>query len=279
MTLSSPMGRRLPLWDFFEFNCARPEAVEKSKRMRATLVQRSLLTVALALSLHMGLAQDFHKTYPISAGGQIVIGNSLGNIKVVGYKGDSIEVLGFKRGSGHEAIEIADNSSPGGIELFPRYPNEPGGGTVMDLEVRVPIEKPFNFSRLFSYAGDVEVSNVKGRVRVRSVKGKVEVKDVSGLVFASSVSGDVNAEINRSQGRSDMRFSSISGNIRVLAPAKLEALIDMSSATGLLRSDFPIEIQERRYGPGRTARGRLGSGTQILHITSVSGSVSLLQKQ
>jgi hypothetical protein len=247
--------------------------------MCATLVQKSLLTIALALSLHLGLAQDFHKTYPVSAGGQIVIGNSLGNIKVLGYKGDGIEVLGFKRGSERETIEIADNSSVDRIELFPRYPNDFGGATIVDFEVHVPLEKPFNFSRLFSYSGDVEVSNVNGRVWVRSVKGRVEVKDVSGLVFASSVRGDVSAEIKQARGRSDMRFSSISGNIKVLAPAKLDALIDMSSSTGLLRSDFPIEIQERRYGPGRIGRGRLGSGTQILHITSVSGSVNLLQKQ
>jgi len=236
------------------------------------------MTVALALTLRLGLAQDFHKSYFISAGGQIVIGNSLGNIKVAGYKGDGIEVLGFKRGTERDTIEIADNSSGDRIELFPKYPNNRSGGSIVDFEVRVPIEKAFNFSRLFSYAGDVEVSNVNGRIWVRSVKGKVTVKDVSGLVFASSLSGDVSAEIDQVQGRNDMRFSSISGNIKVLAPAKLDALIEMSSSTGLLRTDFPIEIQERRYGPGRMARGRLGSGTQILHITSVSGSVNLLQK-
>jgi hypothetical protein len=246
--------------------------------MSPAFLQRNLMTVVLVLSVRLGLAQDFHKSYPISAGGQIVIGNSLGNIKVTGYKGDDIEVLGFKREPEREAVEIADASSADRIELFPRYPNDQSGGSIVDFEIRVPLEKPFNFSRLFSYAGDVEVSNVNGRIWARSVKGKVEVKDVTGLVFASSVSGDVNAEIDQVRGRSDMRFSSISGNIKVLAPAKLDALIDMSSSTGLLRSDFPIEIQEKRYGPGRTGRGRLGLGTQILHITSVSGSVNLLRR-
>jgi hypothetical protein len=248
--------------------------------MCANFPQRGIFIIALALSVQLSAAQDFHKNYPLSAGGQIIIGNNLGNIKVTGYKGDSIEVLASRRGSEHEgdAVEIADNSSGDRIELFPKHGDDQSRWAVVDFEVRVPSAMPFNFSRLSSFAGNVEVSNVNGRIRAESVKGNVEVKDVTGLVSASSVSGEVFAEIGQARGRNNMRFWSISGNIKVLAPPQLDALIDMSSSTGALRTDFPIEIQERRYGPGRMARGRLGLGSQILHITSVSGSVNLLQK-
>ena len=75
-----------------------------------------------------------------------------------------------------------------------------------------------------------------------------------------------------------MNFTSISGNINVTAAAGLGAFVDMSSATGMLKTDFPIEIQERRYGPGRSARGRVGSGQQLLRMASVSGNVNLVQK-
>jgi DUF4097 and DUF4098 domain-containing protein YvlB len=72
-----------------------------------------------------------------------------------------------------------------------------------------------------------------------------------------------------------MKFSSVSGNVAVRAPASLDADIEMSSVSGSLKTDFPIEIQERRYGPGRSARGRLGGGASNLRITSVSGRISL----
>ncbi len=75
-----------------------------------------------------------------------------------------------------------------------------------------------------------------------------------------------------------MTFRSISGNVEVSAPSNLDALVDMSTASGMLKTDFPIDVQERRYGPGREARGRLGSGKQILWINSQSGRVSLIQK-
>jgi DUF4097 and DUF4098 domain-containing protein YvlB len=74
-----------------------------------------------------------------------------------------------------------------------------------------------------------------------------------------------------------MKFTSISGNVTVRAPASLDASISISTLSGTLKTDFPIEIQQRRYMPGSSARGRLGSGTQNIVIRSVSGRVSLLK--
>jgi DUF4097 and DUF4098 domain-containing protein YvlB len=142
----------------------------------------------------------------------------------------------------------------------------------------VPASVDYNFTRISSFGGNVEVSRIGGRLRAESVRGNIEIRDVRGLVSAKSVSGNVNVEIAQGQVPSHMRFTSISGNIDVSAPLKFDAVIDMSSASGLLRTDFPIDVQERRYGPGRTARGRLGSGGRVLYISSVSGRVSLIHK-
>ena len=127
----------------------------------------------------------------------------------------------------------------------------------------------------------MEVSNVTGKLRAETIKGDIDVKDVNGQISVSSVSGDVRVDISRIlQRRNVMILSSISGNIEVRAPSNLEALIKISSSNGLLRSDFPIEIQEMRYGPGKFARGILGSGQRSLslNIRSVSGQVSLIKK-
>ena len=242
------------------------------------MMRTSMIGLALFFTLQWAFAQDFQKTYDLSAGGQIVIGNFLGNVKVTGYSGTSVEIKAYKKGADRDLIQITDLSFGNRVELMTRYPQFYSGTSTVDFEVRVPTSVEFNFNRLSSFGGNVEVNNVFGRLRAESVRGNVEVKDVRGLVSASSVSGNVSAEIDRTQGPSNMRFTSISGNIDVSAPSNLDALIDMSSASGLLRTDFPIDIQERRYGPGRWARGKLGSGKQIIHISSVSGRVSLIQR-
>jgi hypothetical protein len=243
------------------------------------MMRTGFVSLAIAFSLQLGLAQDFRKSYTIAPGGQISVGNILGYVKVTGYRGDSIEVVAYKKGPERDQVEIHDGSFGDRIELHPVYPPFHTGNTIVDFEIRVPISVAYNFSRLSSFSGNVEISHVIGGIRADSVRGNVEIKDVSGLVSASSHSGNVSVEIDGAQGRSNMRFSSISGNITVRAPAGLDALIDMSSMSGQLKTDFPIEIQEHRYGPGRSARGRLGDGRQILHMTSVSGIVSLISKQ
>lgn len=242
------------------------------------MMRSSVIWLALAFSLQSGMAEDFRKTYTLPPGGQILIGNILGNVKVKGYKGTSIEIAAHIKGPERDQVGIQDQSTGNRIDLRPVYPQFHSGNTTVDFEIRVPSSVAYNFSRLSSFSGDVEVSNVMGGLRAESVRGSVDVKAVRGMVSASSVSGNVHVEIDQAVGRSNMRFSSISGNISVQAPAGLDALIDMSSMSGLLKTDFPIEIQERRYGPGLSARGRLGNGKQILHMTSVSGIVSLNQR-
>jgi hypothetical protein len=242
------------------------------------MIRKSVVGIALLFTFRFAFAQDFQKTYDIGPGGQILIENFLGNVKVTGYNGTGVEVKAYKKGQDVDAIRIEDFSFGNRIQLRTHYPHFYNGATTVDFEVRVPGSTEYNFDRLSSFGGNVEVTNVLGRLRADSVRGNVEVKDVRGLVSASSVSGNVSARIDRLEGPSNMRFTSISGNIVVSAPANLDALIDMSSASGLLRTDFPIDVQERRYGPGSIARGKLGSGKQILHISSVSGRVSLIQR-
>ncbi len=237
-----------------------------------------LFSLALSLSLRAVFADDFKKTYPLKAGGQIFIENVLGDIRVKAFKGDGIEVVGSQKGKDGEKVDIVDTSYGNRIEIRLRPPLAPGSNARVDFEVRVPDTAEFNFNRLSSFSGNVDISGISGRIRAESVRGNVELKDVKGLVSASSFSGNIKVELAKEQGRGNMRFSSISGNIDVSAPAGLDALVDISSASGLLRTDFPLEVQELRYGPGRSARGRLGSGLQILHIRSVTGRVNLVRR-
>ncbi len=240
-----------------------------------------VLTVAAAIA-GWGLArtvsaQDFHKTYAITAGGQIRIANVSGNVKVTGYKGDSIVVDAFKTGRDRDLLKVEDLSSVDRVDLKVVYPDRGNCDASVNFELRVPQGVEYNYEHLASVSGNVEIASVRGRLRAESVSGNVTVQNVTGVVSAQSVSGNVDVEISKLEGTGEMKFSSVSGDVNVKAPANLDADIEMSSLSGSLKCDFPIEIHERRYGPGRSARGRLGSGLNNLRITSVSGRVSLIR--
>jgi hypothetical protein len=243
------------------------------------MMRKSLIGFGILFAFRLAAAQDFQKSYELRAGGQILIGDFIGNITVTGYSGDMVEVKAYKKGPDRDTIEINDRSFGNRVDLMPTFPPFHSGKATVDFEVRVPESVQFNFDRLSSFNGNITVSNVTGRLRADTQRGNVEVKDVRGWMSATSVSGNVTVDIGQIPDRSIMRFRSISGNVVVSAPANLDGLVEMSSESGLLRTDFPIDVQERRYGPGREARGKLGSGRQVLlWINSNSGRVSLVQK-
>jgi hypothetical protein len=245
------------------------------------MVRRNVMifvSAALLVSLFaagMACAQDYSKAYTIPARGSIRVINVSGDVKVVAYGGSNIVVAGYKQGPDRNLVQIEDNSDSNHIDLRVRYPESRNCNASVNFEIQVPQGIEYNFERLASVSGRVEVAGVAGRLRAESVSGDVDIRNVAGIVSASAVSGNVDVEITSLQDSGDMKFSSVSGNVNVRAPANLDADIEMSSVSGSLKTGYPIEVQEQRYGSGRSARGRVGSGGHSLRITTVSGRVSL----
>jgi DUF4097 and DUF4098 domain-containing protein YvlB len=219
--------------------------------------------------------QDFEKTYRIGAGGQIRIGNVSGNVVVTGYDGDAIVVKGIKKGRDRDVIQIEDRSGADRVDVGVRYPERCNCDASVRFEVQVPRSVNYDFDKIGSVSGDVQVSGVTGRLNASAVSGDVHVKDVSGSVSASAVSGNVTVEINRLEGSDEMKFSTVSGDVTVLLPADLNADLDMSSFSGSIKTDFAVEVRSERYGSRNWARAKLGDGSRRLRMSSVSGDLSL----
>jgi hypothetical protein len=182
---------------------------------------------------------------------------------------------------------------PGGFDAgrFPQAKFPPGGfgpgdhpgrfdigNNSVDFEIHVPKSNSYNFRWLHTYNGNVEISNVSGQFNAGSSRGNVDVKDVRGIIRCGTSNGSVQVELGTHKDANNMRFSSMSGDVVVKAPGNLDAEVFMSSDVGRVKTDYPIQVQDMRYGPRRFAQGKLGSGRQKLTIESRWGSVSLLKK-
>ena len=246
--------------------------------MSKRLFRLGLVSIVFGLILtSTAAAQDFQKSYRLTAGADIRITNVSGDLTVTGYDGDAVIVTATKEGRDQDKVEIEDRSTPGHIDIGVRYPDHCNNCRAdVRFDVKAPRSTSFDFKRLSSVSGDVDISSVTGTLRASSVSGNVRVKDIAGSVSASAVSGNVEVEIDRLDGAENMKFSSVSGNVNVRIPQSLDADVEMSSLSGSLKTDFPIEVREKRYGPGRSAHGRVGSGSRTLNMSSVSGSVSLM---
>jgi len=260
---------------------------------------RRLLTQTFA-ALLLGLAaastaaaQDFQKSYQLGPDGSIRIENVSGDVNLVGHDGNSVTVTAFKEGPDRDMVEVEDLSAPGRVHLRAKYPeNCRRCNAGLRFEVRVP-RSGVNVERISTASGDINAADLAGRIHLstasgnvtlRGVSGEVEastasgqvkVTEAAGSVRASSASGDVEVEIARLEGTRDLRFSSASGDVRVRLPNDLDARVHLSTASGRIDTDFPIEVKRHEYGGGSSASGQLGGGARSVRISTASGDVSL----
>ena len=147
-----------------------------------------------------------------------------------------------------------------------------------------------------SVSGDVTVAQVAGPVRANSVSGDVTVEDVQGDIGVETVSGDITLDriASRSvrtksvsgdvqydgsfESAGRYEFNSHSGDIRLVVPAELGALLTLQTFSGEIQSDFPLTITpaagERRGRP-RSMTFTLGQGGARIDVETFSGDVRL----
>jgi len=263
--------------------------------MRSRTIFNTVGALALCLlASAAAAAQDFQRTYNMEAGGAVQIVNVSGDVELKGYEGSAVVVSAFKEGRDRELVEVEDTSEPGRVSLRAKYPSNCNCNASVRFEVRVPRSANISYEKistasgnlraegfsggrlsLSTASGDVSVRRVGGQIKASSASGTVRVADVSGTVNASSASGDVVVEMYRLEGDGDMRFSSASGDVHVRLPSSVDARVHMSTVTGSIETNFPIEVKTSQHGPGSRAEGQLGSGSRSLKLSSASGNISL----
>jgi DUF4097 and DUF4098 domain-containing protein YvlB len=237
---------------------------------------------------------DFQKSYTLAPGSRIKIENISGNILVSGYDGSAIEVKGIKEGRDKDRVDVEDSSDTGSLFLKARYPQHCNCDASVRFEVQVPRAVSYKFERLSTASGDIEVRDITGDLGVHSASGSLRLEKVTGEVHANTASGDVTVtqirgsvsagtasgdvevEITKLEGSGrSMKITTASGDVNAKLPANPDVDVEISTVSGSIHTDFPIQVHTPEYGPGQSARGRLGNGTYSLHMTTVSGDVHL----
>ena len=261
--------------------------------MKRNAIGLAIVGLLICLMGTTAWGQDFQRSYSLGPGGTVSISNVSGEISVTGYDGASLSVTAIREGRDQAAVEVVDQSTPDHVSLRVQYP----GGSY-DASVRFVVQVPrgarYQYDALSTASGDIQVADVAGEITARtasgditvsrvtgnvhasSASGDVKVLGVAGMVTASAASGDVEVELTRIEGSGELKFSSASGDVSVKAPGQLDAQVEMSTASGSIKTDFPLNIEDQQ-GHGKKASGVLGSGAVKLKISTASGDASLLK--
>jgi hypothetical protein len=230
--------------------------------------------------------EEWSRTYQLSPGGEVRIGNSNGTLEVAGVDGSTVEV---------RAEKVARATTDDGArELLPRIKiheearpdrivveTERIDGIVFGIgyEVRYHVKAPKNaVLDLTTTNGLVSVSNFTGAVNAHSTNGGVRATNLSGAVDARTTNGGVNVDM--AAVRADIKLRTTNGGVTLTVPenAKADVLATWTNGGINLSGDqaVKLEVTERSR---RRLEGKMNGGGTSIELHTTNGGIRLRYRE
>ncbi|MFJ8748186.1 DUF4097 family beta strand repeat-containing protein [Streptomyces sp. NPDC102441] len=132
--------------------------------------------------------------------------------------------------------------------------------------------------RAETVSGSLEAQTVTGDLRFQSVSGDLTIVDGAGTsVRGETVTGHMVLDLDTSPKPTDIRLTSVSGEIAIRLPHPADAKVEANTASGTVSNAFEDLRVGGQWG-AKKITGTLGAGTGKLKATTVSGSIALLRR-
>ncbi|MEU0301180.1 DUF4097 family beta strand repeat-containing protein [Streptomyces sp. NPDC006175] len=132
--------------------------------------------------------------------------------------------------------------------------------------------------RAETVSGSLEAQTVTGDLRFQSVSGDLTIVEGAGTsVRAETVTGHMVLDLDTSPKPTDIRLTSVSGEIAIRLPHPADAKVEANTASGAVSNAFEDLRVGGQWG-AKKITGTLGAGTGKLKATTVSGSIALLRR-
>ncbi|MGW3627785.1 DUF4097 family beta strand repeat-containing protein [Streptomyces sp. NPDC000880] len=132
--------------------------------------------------------------------------------------------------------------------------------------------------RADTVSGNLEAQSVTGDLRYNSVSGDLTVIEAAGSsVRAESVSGNMVIDLDPAGRPTNIRLTTVSGEVAIRLPHPADAQVEANTASGAVSNAFDDLRVSGQWG-AKKITGTLGAGTGTLKATTVSGSIALLRR-
>ena len=250
----------------------------------AALLLMAFIGAACDMSLgHLaGRASDeWTRTYQLSPGGEIRIGNTNGKIEVDAADGSTVEV---------RAERIARAATDDGArELLPRIvikedvkpdriaiETDRMSGIMIgaSFEVRYHVRAPKGAAVDVSNTnGSVSVRGIAGHVTARTTNGSVTTRDLTGPVDARTTNGSVNVDLATVKS-APIALRTTNGSVTLAVPDDARADVSATWTNGGIRvSDgVKIDVSERSR---RRFQGKMNGGGAPVELHTTNGGIRI----
>jgi Putative adhesin len=230
-------------------------------------------------SLEGRATDEWTRSYPLAAGGEVQIVGGKGSVDVQGGAGSTVELraervaLAASDASARELlprIKIREDVTPEKIVIQ----TEGLGGIVIGVEIQV------NYHVTIPAGASVRVRTADGRVTVADVDGGSVLSSANGEIVGKNLRGRVEARaVNQSAsidlagfGNDPVEVRSVNGQVDLTLPADANATVDATSVNGTIDMS---EMKFETYGEPnrRRTRGRFNSGGAPITLNAVNGNI------
>lgn len=252
-----------------------------ARKLRASL-RWVLLAATIGCCGLPALASNelFLRTCPLPAGGNFVLENVNGSVRVEGWSRNEVEVRAvksaFRDQRDLERVRIEVETLPGRVAVRTLYPEGQGVEVAVQYVVHVPYRVLLGDVQTVN--GSVVVSGVEGRGDLRSVNGNVEVFDSSGRFSARTTNGDLRLELRRLLDGGPMNVQTVNGSVFLGLPPNAQADLHVVSMNGDFVSELPVVSTNGAPASGMF-RARLGGGGGEISVRTINGGIRLIRER
>jgi hypothetical protein len=136
--------------------------------------------------------EDFHFSYPLSAGGRIELEGFNGSVDIVGWDKDLVEIDGTKYAGSEERmkqIKIDIVPAADSIAIRTTRPMERFGNAGVKYSLHVP--RHAELATIVSSNGAIRVESIEGRARLKTSNGGIHASGIHGPLDAQTSNGTI----------------------------------------------------------------------------------------
>jgi hypothetical protein len=253
-----------------------------SRRFGVLLLPLAVVLAGCDVSLGHLVARatdEWSRTYPLAAGGEVRIVNTNGKIDIEGVDGSTVDVRAERiaRGATDAAarellprIVIKEDIRPDRVSLE----TERMSGIMIGaaFEVRYHVRAPKNaVINVTNTNGQVALTALGGNVRAHTTNGGVNGRNLTGGVDAQSTNGGVTIDM-ASVGADRISVRTTNGGVTLTLPDSARANLSASCTNGGINvsalEKFEVSEQSRRR-----VEGRLNGGGTAIEVTTTNGGI------
>jgi DUF4097 and DUF4098 domain-containing protein YvlB len=244
--------------------------------------------------------EDFHYTYPQTAGGRFSIDNFNGSVEITGWDQNSVDISGTKYAESQSllnAMQIEASSSGNAVRVKTTRPDPHHGNMGAKYVIRVPrqtaledvassngsirvedidgnahlatsngsvhLTKIHGNVDAHSSNGSIEVNDVKGNVNFRTSNGGVHADNVEGAFEADTSNGGIRAHLHDTESGHPIRLSTSNGGIDLQVDSLRQNDVVASTSNGPITVRVPGDVSARLHA-STNSNGSVRSDFDVL---------------